>query len=69
MGSWKPIETLKERKPCTDYVVADTAGTILLLWWVEEDREWLSEGDRDSRIAEEDIVFWYDIEPPPNRKT
>lgn len=64
MPDWKPIATLTERKPCTDYLVALRSGSVRLLWWDEDDRTWTPDNDREDDIAESEVVLWYDLPTP-----
>jgi hypothetical protein len=68
MPGWKPIETLTVRNACTDYLVATADGSVRLLWWDDDDKEWIGECDQEGPIPEHSVVFWYDIQPPPVQK-
>lgn len=68
MAGWKPIATLIHREDCRDYLVATKGGAVRLLWWDSDDREWIPGNDREDNLSEDDVEYWYDLEPPPNAK-
>jgi hypothetical protein len=63
-AGWQPIATLVNRKSCTDYLVATRDGAVRLLWWSEEDQEWI--GD-DGREGKDWIVLWFHYPKPPSQ--
>lgn len=62
---WKPIESLATRRTCTDYLVSHH-GRPRLLWWDEDDNEWLGDNDREGGIPDGEVKFWFDLSPPPD---